>query len=277
MECDSIWGPMALSYELVATSYGRVFRLEKATVVAGRWMIGLGLAISLGFGLSALAQALGYLADQQDLLIGMGFGAAFALIGVWAHFYGKNQRVEVSDDRLVIYDSFNRREFDVAWSDISSFERTHVRSWIIRLPRPRWRVSSGKKAVWVPYPEEYVDFQRLLLRRIPRTAIPSKYFDHHPKADVLLDTPIKQFSLTLDNEGLSVHSAVAKASIRWDEVEYVEEIDYNVASDDDDPRVPRVYVLSATDEFELTRAWDKYDEIRDLIFAKAPNAALVVR
>ncbi len=268
---------MALSYELVATSHGRVFRLEKATVVAGRWMIGLGLAISLGFGLSALAQALGYLADQQDLLIGMGFGATFALIGVWVHFYGKNQRVEVSDDRLVIYDSFNRREFDVAWSDISSFERTHVRSWIIRLPRPRWRVSSGKKAVWVPFMEDYVEFQRLLLQHIPSAAIPSKYFDHHPKADVQLDAPIKHFSLTVDNEGLSIHSAMAQASIRWDEVQYVEEIDYNVASDDDDPRVPRVYVLSATDEFELTRAWDKYDEIRDLIFAKAPSAALVVR
>ena len=145
-------------------------------------MIGLGLAISLGFGLSVLAQALGYLADQQDLLIGMGFGAAFALIGVWVHFYGMNQRVEVSDDRLVIYDSFNRREFDVAWSEIRSYARTHVRSWIIRLPRPRWQVSSAKKTVWVPYLEEYVDFQRLLLQHIPSAAIPAKYFDHHPKA-----------------------------------------------------------------------------------------------
>lgn len=228
--------------------------------------------------LCAGLNALGYLPQAQGFGNIAVAGGVLVLLGIWVHLYGIHRRVEVSEDRLTIFDPFNRRRFDSAWSEVTEYVRVPTPIWKrFGNPRPRWRVTSRTRSAWVPFLEEYIEFQRIAFSRLLPSAIPDRYVRHVSETSVPLETQIHEYSLCVDNDGLSVSSPVSRASIRWSEMIFVEEVAYPDYVDSGDLRVPRVHILARTDSFELTRAWDRYAEIRDAIFAHAPEGAIVVR
>jgi len=112
-----------------------------------------------------------------------------------------------------------------------------------------------------------------MIRRLPLEAIPDRYRVSKPTSSRILDTPICQFSLRVDNEGLSVSSAVSRASIPWKDLKYVEEV---YRSTGDGPPAPALFLFSHTDVFELTTFWNRYKEIRNFVIANAPDGSIVV-
>lgn len=254
-----------------------VFQLEKNSVVGGRWIMAFGfVAFLLSFFELPFALGDGSL-RMSTTGVGYWLGSLAVLIGYWFHLYGRNTRVVLSDDRFMAFGWHNRPVLDCTWAEIISYERKPCPAWWTNYPRPKWQIITSTGSGWVPYLEEYPSFQREMMRHVPRSAIPSRYIDGSFKSSDIAQLPIQQFSLRVTAEGLYTDSAVSKVAIKWTDVSFVEEIVFRVDDEVGDPRVPRIHIISDSEDFELTRFWDRYEDIRDLAFARAPGSAVLVR
>ena len=262
---------------LATPSTTKTFRIERSSLQFGRWIISLGvLALILSF--MGIPFSLGDSGSHDpSAFVGYWFGIVALLVGYSLFLYGRNSRVELSNQGLKIYGWHNRAVLDCGWVEITAYKRQPCPAWWTNYPRPKWQIVTSSFSAWVPYLEEYPSFQREMIRHVPRSAIPSRYLDGSFKSAGNVQLPIKQFSLRVTDEGLSVDSAVSRVTIHWADVIFVEEIDFRVNDEIGDPRVPRIHIISDSGDFELTRFWDRYEDIRDLAFGSAPGSAVLVR
>jgi hypothetical protein len=121
--------------------------------------------------------------DLSALLSVLAFLSMFVVVGLFLIAYARLVRVVAGENRLTIYNVWNRPVFDSPWSEIDGYEYTarSDRNW----KNFGWRVSACTRSAAIPMVESYAHLQYELLKRIPANAVkhparPEPYSHHLP-------------------------------------------------------------------------------------------------